>query len=81
MGSKEAKADRTDEAIFKLYSRGLATSRDAYIYNFSHDNCAANARAMVGDYQGAVLFREEHPDYTVDDTISRYSSNVPWIGN
>ena len=78
IGSKEAKADRTDEAIFKLYSRGLATSRDAYIYNFSHDNCAANARAMVGDYQGAVLFREEHPDYTVDDTISRYSSNVPW---
>ena len=78
MGSKEAKAGRTDEAIFKLYSRGLATSRDAYIYNFSHDNCAANARAVVGDYQGALQFWKDHPEYTVDDTISRYSSNVRW---
>lgn len=78
IGSKEAKAGRTDEAIFKLYSRGLATSRDAYIYNFSQDNCATNARAMVGDYQGALLFREKHPNYTVDDTISHYSSNVRW---
>ena len=78
MGSKEAKAGKTDEAIFRLYSNGYKTSRDAYIYNFSHDNCAANARAMVGDYQGAVLLREEHPEYTVDDIISRYSSNVRW---
>ena len=54
MGSKAAKAGRTDEAIFKLYSRGLATSRDAYIYNFSQDACAANARKMVDDYLGAL---------------------------
>ena len=41
MGSKEAKADRTDEAIFKLYSRGLwRPASDAYIYNFSHDTTA-----------------------------------------
>ena len=78
MGSKEAKAGRTDDAIFKLYSRGLATSRDAYIYNFSPDNCAANGRAMVGDYQGAMQVREKHPEYTVDDAASRYSSHVRW---
>ena len=78
MGSQDAKAGRTDEAIFKLYSRGLSTGKDAYIYNFSHDNCAANARAMVGDYQGAMQIREEHPEYTVDDAASRYSSNVRW---
>ena len=78
LGSKEAKAGMTDEAIFKLFSNGYKTSRDAYIYNFSPDTCAANARAMVGDYQGAMQVREEHPEYTVDDAASRYSSHVRW---
>ena len=54
MGSKAAKAGKRDEAIFKLYSNGYKTSRDAYIYNFSRDACAANARAMVDDYLGAL---------------------------
>ena len=80
IGSKEAKAGRTDEAIFKLYSRGLSTGKDAYIYNFSHDNCAANARAMVGDYLDAMQAQKEHPEYTIDDVTSRYSSNVHWDG-
>ena len=78
IGSKEAKAGRTDEAIFKLYSRGLSTGKDAYIYNFSHDNCEANARAMVDNYQGAMQVQEERPDYTIDNAIRRYSSNVHW---
>ena len=78
VGSKTAKAGQTDEALFKLYSRGLATSRDAYIYNFSRDACATNAYAMVGDYQGAMLTREENADYSVDQAADRHSSNLRW---
>ena len=78
MGSKEAKAGRADNAIFRLYSRGFATSRDAYIYNFSRDACAGNARAMVDDYMDAMRVREEHPGYTVDEVASQHSSNVRW---
>ena len=40
LGSKEARAGRAGDAIFNLYSRGLATARDAYIYNFDRDACA-----------------------------------------
>ena len=78
MGTKAAKAGKTDDAIFKLYSRGFATSRDAYIYNFSRDACAVHARAMVGDFQGAMQVREARPDCTVDDAASLHSSNVRW---
>ena len=81
MGSKEAKAGRTDDAIFKLYSNGYKTGRDAYIYNFFQDECAANARAMLDDYQAAMKIMEEHPEYTVDKAISHYSSNVHWDGD
>ena len=54
IGSKTAKAGRTDEAIFRLFSNGYKTSRDAYIYNFSADDCAANARAVIESYQDAL---------------------------
>jgi len=78
LGSKAAKAGRSDDAVFGLYSRGLATSRDAYIYNFSWYACADNARMMVDDYRGALAVREEHPEYTVDEAADRHSSHVRW---
>ena len=78
LGSKDAKAGKGDETIFTLYSRGLATSRDTYIYNFSREACAANARAMVGDYLGAMQILDKHPTYSIDDAVSRHSSNVRW---
>ncbi len=79
MGSKEAKAGKiANDTVFKLYSRGLATSRDAYIYNFSYDSCAENAQNMVNDYLGALKVRQEHPKYKVEDIVKEYSSNVRW---
>ena len=80
IGSKEAKAGKSDEAIFKLYSRGLATSRDAYIYNFSRDACAANARAMVDDYLGALreLTTDGANARNLDDIVTRHASHVRW---
>ena len=54
MGSKEAKSGKAGEAIFKLFSSGYKTGRDAYIYNSSRNVCAASARAMTGDYLGAL---------------------------
>ena len=34
---KGNKGRQADDAIFRLYSLGMATNRDAYIYNFSRD--------------------------------------------
>ena len=78
MGSKGVKAGKAGEAIFKLFSNGYKTSRDAYIYNFSRKACAANARAVVGDYLGAMREYEKNPALTVDEVIRRHSSNVRW---
>ena len=54
MGSKEETGDEANDAIFGLYSQGLNTSRDPYIYNFSRDACAENARRMTEDYLAAL---------------------------
>ena len=83
MGSKAAKAGKTDEAVFKLYSNGYKTSRDAYIYNFSRDACAENAHRMVENYLGALRERDKFKNGSpsgevINEITGRHSSNVRW---
>ena len=81
MGSKEAKAGRADNAIFKLYSNGCQTGKDAYIYNFSRTACVENAEKMTQNYLAALSELEENPELTLDEVMSQYSSNIKWAGN
>lgn len=80
IGSKETKAGKTNNAVFKLYSNGYKTGRDAYVYSFSHNNCAKNARNMVNDYLGALLELKGKRNHEVilDDVTRQYSSNLRW---
>ena len=78
IGTKEAKSDRADNAIFKLYSRGLATSRDAYIYNFSRNACAENALCMTQDYLAALSAMEADPEITEVIAARMHASNIRW---
>ena len=80
LGSKAAKAGKTDNTIFHLFSSGYKTGRDAYLYNFSHGACAHNGRRVVDDYLGA-LCEWEDPDANsanLDAIIKRHSSGVRW---
>ena len=76
MGSKAAKAGASAPSIFRLFSNGYKTSRDAYLYNFSHAACAGNARNLVMDYCDAMQLLEAGS--TLDDAVSRHSSHVRW---
>ena len=76
LGSKTAKAGKTDETVFRLFSNGYKTGRDAYLYSFSRAACAENAQKMVGDYRDVSEVREEYPAYTVDDPANRHSSRM-----
>ncbi len=78
MGTKKTKAARADDAIFRLYSRGLATSRDAYIYNFSRAACTENAERMTQDYLAAMSELEDSPENIVNEITQRYTVNVQW---
>ena len=78
LGSEDAKAGNADDAIFGLYSRGLATGKDAYIYNFSRDVCAENAQRMTQSYLNALQEREDNPELTVEQVIRRHTSGIKW---
>jgi predicted helicase len=57
LGTKEAKS--TDGiaafAIFKLYSNGVKTSRDAWAYNFNADELAQNIQRTIDFYNDHVF--------------------------
>ena len=78
LGSKDVKAGKEGDAIFKLFSNGYKTGKDAYLYNFARDICAENAQLMTEDYLGAMRVAEEHPKYGVDEVIRRNTGNIIW---
>ena len=80
MGSKAAKAGKAAKAVFRLFSNGYKTGRDAYVYNSSRAACAANALKMVDNYWGALRDLEsgERSGMRIDDLVGRHSSNSRW---
>lgn len=78
LGMKAAKAGKADNAIFQLYSLGMSTNRDAYVYNFSRKACAETARQMTQEYLAAIFELGENPELTVDEVSRRHSTNIKW---
>ena len=78
LGSKDAKAGNVEGTIFGLYSRGLATSRDIYIYNFSWDACAENAQRMTEDYLAALSDMELNSELTEDAAAYCHVKHLKW---
>jgi predicted helicase len=51
LGNKE---DQTDKTVFDLYSLGVLTSRDSWVYNFSHERLNKNMQSMIDFYNQQV---------------------------
>ena len=83
MGSKGAKAGKTDDTIFKLFSSGYKTGRDTYIYNFSKVSCEYIAQAMVENYTGAMEELEDinQQQMILNEVVRRHSANLHWDGD
>jgi very-short-patch-repair endonuclease len=47
---KEVKTGRSEEAVFKLFSRGVATQRDEWVYDFSRDALIEKVNYLVDGY-------------------------------
>ncbi|HEX8396688.1 MAG TPA: type ISP restriction/modification enzyme [Pyrinomonadaceae bacterium] len=48
---KDVKAGKSEEAVFKLFSRGIATQRDEWVYDFSKDSVKEKMRYFVEVYE------------------------------
>ena len=52
---KEVKAGRSEEAVFKIFSRGVATQRDEWVYVFSRDALIEKVKYLVDAYMEQLM--------------------------
>ena len=55
---KEVKSGKSEKAVFKLFSSGIKTQRDEWVYDFSRDTLEAKMRFFVDVYQRT--FKDEN---------------------
>ena len=68
--------------IFDLYSRGLATGRDAWCYNFNKKSLEGNVRRSIEFFNGEVdRYQKSSFEGNVNDFIDRDSTRFSWDEN
>jgi predicted helicase len=82
MGDKSGKEAAT---VFDTYSRGVATSRDAWAYNFSRQKAANNIGSMVDfynqqmkSYQDRFLSVQKEKRPTVESSVVNDPTRISW---
>ena len=78
MGTKLSKTGK-ENAIFRIYGRGVATARDAWIYNFSQDNLTRNVRELLLVYNKYLKNWADLPSKPdIDEYIGKENTTIPW---
>ena len=83
IGTKEAKAakDAAKGVIFKTYSVGVGTSRDAWAYNFNQNALIENMQRTIGFYNAQVLkwlVTPEKSILNVDNFVAYDDTQISW---
>ena len=82
MGTKQAKADKSAAAnvIFKTYSSGVKTGRDAWVYNCNRDVLSGNIRGMIDTYNTEMdrWKRRENQQVNISDFVVYDDTKIKW---
>jgi predicted helicase len=78
IGTQEAKAGEAD-AIFELYSNGVKTNRDAWAFNFSHNDLSMYTKRMIATYNEHLQkWRWLSPKPNVDGFVDSDPTKISW---
>ena len=83
IGTKEAKGIKgaTVGVIYKTYSLGVGTNRDAWVYNFNQDTLAENVQKTIGFYNAQVLkwlVTPEKSIVNIDNFVEYDNTKISW---
>ena len=82
MGTKEMKAANSEavDVIFKIYSLGVGTNRDTWVYNFNLNALTENMSKMIDTYSEQVFRWERRADRgaNVDDFVIYDDTKIKW---
>ena len=83
LGTKAAKAAKGEVAgtIFKTFSLGVSTNRDAWVYNLNPQQLAKNVQRTIRAYNLCVLEWHEAASQlgiTVDEFAAKHTRDIKW---
>ena len=82
IGTKEGKANRgaASNVIFKTYSSGVKTNRDAWSYNFNQNALTVNIQRMSDTYNAEIdkWKRQENKASNIDDFVVYDDTKIAW---
>jgi predicted helicase len=57
IGNKDSRSRKDDsvDSIFQVFSNGVHSSRDAWVYNFTYENLASNVQKMASTYNEQLI--------------------------
>ncbi len=74
LGDKE-----NTKSVFNLYSNGVKTNRDPWVYNFSEDKLNSNIIRMIDFYNGQLKeFQRRKNTINLDEFIDNDPSKISW---
>ncbi len=78
-----AKKEGESQTLFKNYTRGLETNRDAWCYNYSKRNLTANLNNTITFYNNEVqrykdLIADKSQSKSVDEFVNNDSTQISW---
>ena len=71
--TKLAKRVDQEQAVFSLYSLGVITARDEWVYDFDKDDLGVKVRAFISEYE---TLRTKHGGQVVDDVV--LGTTIKW---
>jgi predicted helicase len=78
MGTKGTK-DGLDQALFKLFSLGVATNRDAWAYNFRTEDLALNIKRTIDFHNEHVeKWQCSNGKVAIDDFVANDDTRISW---
>jgi predicted helicase len=80
VGNKETRDGVASSAIFANYSRGVETTRDTWVYNYSKDELTVNVARTIDAYneQVAKWHSNKRPKEKLDGFITYDDKEVKW---
>ena len=82
MGTKKAKAIKgaAGDVIFKTYSSGVTTNRDAWVCNFNRNTLVENVNRMIETYNAEVARWMQRIDWdaSLDDFVVSDETKIKW---
>ena len=71
--TKSAKSVEDERSVFRLFSNGVITDRDEWVYDFDDDNLGRKVRTFINLYEEA---RAEHGGIEVDNSV--LPTSIKW---